>query len=229
MIDAAIFPSLRYQTRMASSGVHHPNLRHVTGGGTTENNPLAVGRFARAKVPDGRIGTRQARDRVVARVEPADFRATPRQVRLVIPVEMIGIGPFGLEFPGHFRAGQPTRIQDRTIMRPGDDVRPATTVLQTAVGGAEPHDTALRQHALLRSIGAAQTHVRPIMARIRARPAVLEGQPISVWRPDRAEVEMAGLGSDLDSLATAHVARPNLVAGGTREVICHTPLVRAET
>jgi hypothetical protein len=48
---------------------------------------------------------REARDRVIARVEPADFRAAARQVRLVIPVEMVGVRSLGWNSQATFEPG----------------------------------------------------------------------------------------------------------------------------
>ena len=118
MIDATVVPSLRDLLLMASMGVHDPSRGRVARGGAAEDNPLAIGRLAHPKV--GRIGRREARDRIIPRIEPAEFRAAARQVRFVIAVEMVGIRSLWLEFPGHFGAGQSPRKEDGIIMRPGD-------------------------------------------------------------------------------------------------------------
>ena len=77
MIDATFLRTFCDLARMASIGVHDPNRGHVARGGAAEDNPLAIGRLAHPKV--GRIGRREARDRIIPRIEPAEFRAAARQ------------------------------------------------------------------------------------------------------------------------------------------------------
>src|SRR6185503_16016244 len=106
-------------------------------------------------------------------------------------------------------------------MRPGDQVGAAAAVSWIAVSGAEPHGPTLRQNALFRSIRTAYANVRPIVAGISARLAILVRQPIAIRGPDWAEVEMAALASDLVSPAAHNVAGPDLVAGWTGEMPGH--------
>src|SRR5690242_15528881 len=115
MIDATIVQSIREQTRVFSVCSHHPNRRHTARGCSTKGDRSAVSRFTRSKVPDGRSGMREERDRVIAWIETADFSAAARKLRLVIAIEMVDVGPLRLKLPGNLRSGQTPRKQDRII------------------------------------------------------------------------------------------------------------------
>src|SRR5438445_13793709 len=149
MLGAAIIQSLRQLASVAAVGIHHPNSWHTASGGAAKHDLPPFGRFAGAKVPDRRLGLSEPLDRTVARVEPADFRAAARQLRLEVAVEMVGVGPLRLELPRDFRAGEPVREKNRAVARPGGDVRAAAAVLRVAVGGPEPHGLSFGQRAML--------------------------------------------------------------------------------
>src|SRR5881394_1122241 len=144
---------------------------------------------------------REACDRVVTRIEPADFSAAAREIRLVIAVEMVGVMSFRLKLPRHLRAGQSPRKEERVIVCPGDEVRATATACRIAVRGSEPHGTPLCQNPLFRSIRPAHANVGPIVPRIEAGLAILIRQPLAIRRPTRAEVEVATPARDLDSPA----------------------------
>src|SRR5437870_854196 len=112
MIGAQVLPSHCDLARMASVDIHDPNRWDSARGGPAKDDPTVIRRFARPKIPHGGIRMGKARERTLARIESANFRATARQVRLVIAVEMVRVRSLRLEFPGYFRTGQASRKED---------------------------------------------------------------------------------------------------------------------
>ena len=102
MIRPAILQPSREQSLISSIRIHHPNRRHGACLGATKNNLLPVRRFTGAEIPDRRFAARELRDGAVARIEPANLRATSGEFRFEVAVEMISVRALRLEFPRHF-------------------------------------------------------------------------------------------------------------------------------
>ena len=218
VVRAAVVDPSGDEPRVPAVGIHHPDRRRSSRPGPAEDHVLAVGRFARAKIPDRWIASGEVRDPSVARIEPADLGAAAGEFGFEVAVEVVHVGALGLVFPGDLGARQPAREEDRAVVGPRGDVRAASPRLRVAVGGREPHGLAAREHAVFAAIGAADADVGPVVAWVLARVAVYVEDPVPVRRPVRAEVEVPWLGGDPDAIRAVGVAGPDLVALRTCEV-----------
>src|SRR5580692_8042142 len=128
---------------------------------------------------------------------------------MVVAIEMVDIGPRGLEFPRDLGAGNTSREQNLTVPRPGRQVRSAASCPGITVGGGKPHRLAGCHGEMLAAVCAADAKVGPIVARLLRRPTIDELHPLSIRRPARAEVQMSGPSSDPDAMFALQIAGPN--------------------
>jgi len=109
MVCTLVFEAAGQEARVATVGVHHPNRRHATRFGATEDNKTTVRR---------RTG-RQPRDAAAARVQPPDLYAAACLLRFEIAIEVVSVGPLRLTLPRDLRSRKSRREQDLTVVRPG--------------------------------------------------------------------------------------------------------------
>ena len=171
---------------------------------------------------------RQRRDPAVARVEPADFRAATRELGLIVAVEVVDVRAMGLKFPGNPGLRQAAREENGAVAGPCGHIRPAAPRLGIAIRRREPHRLIIREHPVLGAVAASDADVGPVVSRLFAGTAIHIKNPAPVWRPVRAEVEVARFRGDLGPVGTIGVARPDLVALGTREMVSNPLAVGTE-
>lgn len=106
MIGAGVVEAAGEKSLFVPLGVHDPEGRHFSDLASAEGDPVAGGRFARAKIPRGRIAMCEAGDGSVPGIQAAYLSAAAGEFWFPIAVKMIGVGTIGLEFPGYARARQ---------------------------------------------------------------------------------------------------------------------------
>src|SRR5882762_9655013 len=122
----------------------------------------------------------------------------------------------------------PPRKENHPIARPSHQVRSTPVILRIAIRRAEPHFLSMSERARVRAVRSADANVRPIMAWITRRLAVLPRQPLAVGRPSWSKINMAGLGGDAQTISALGIARPNLISRTGGKMESHAPPIAAE-
>ena len=212
MIGSPVVQACSEPPGVGSVGIHTPDFGHSARLRPAENDGAPVGRLAGPQVPNGGAAPGQGPDCAAGGVDPADLRAAPGRFRLVVTVEVVRVRTLRLVFPGNLAAWELSRKENGAVSSPREHIGPSAAVSRTAVAGAEPVVLSPGQDPLLRSVGAADADIGPVVARILPEVAVQVGEPCSIGRPYGSEVEMFRMGRNEDAAASFEIAGPDLVA-----------------
>lgn len=228
MIGALAIPSGGEEARVVPVSISHPNGRNCAGFSTAIDQLVPAGGFAGPEVPGRRRCGCERGYLSGGWVEATDLSAAICEFRFEVAVEVVGIGSLMLVFPGDFGVGESAREEDLAIVSPSGEAGASATVGEVTVGRPKPHGLSFGQCLEVRAIGARDADVTPVMAGVVPEVTRLKGEPASIGRPTRPEVEVVGMSCDLDTICAINGAGPDLVALRARQMIGNAPAIRAQ-
>lgn len=95
MIRPTLIDTRGDPARIAAVAVHHPDGGSLSRSGAAENNAASIGGLARPEIPDPLLRRGELRHFPVRRIPSTHLRPTPRLLRFVIAIEVVGVRPLG--------------------------------------------------------------------------------------------------------------------------------------
>ncbi len=124
---------------MAPFSIGHPKVGHSARFGAAEGDRAASGKLRCSEIPHAVRAWSHPADETRFRIDPSDGGAAAGLVRFKLAVEMIGVRPLRLIFPGDSGARDAQGGEDVAIVRPHGHIGTAAAMACRAVGGCEPH------------------------------------------------------------------------------------------